>query len=340
MVGLRLVVLASAALLPVLASAQQLPASPPASSTQTMPAARDWTTWGYDPERTGWNRGETTLTPKNVSRLKLLWNAQLSTAPTDTVLSTLTAPLVAENVQTAQGAMNLVVLLGADDTAFAVNADTGKVVWQKTFPNSIAQVHRANWECSNTANATPVIDKQRAIVFLITSDGKLRALNLSDGAERMTATDMVVPFARDWSLNMIDNFVYTTNGRGCGQFSGEHPAPPPSQSGGPPAAAGAGRASRVPVGPVIWGNISAMDVSDLAHPRVTHFYTSGARPAGPWGRGGVAKGPGGTVITQTADGLYDPGTGVWGETVLKLAPGAARVRGLLYARELEISECA
>jgi len=324
MVGFRIIVLASLVLLPVLVSAQPALLPGAASSAQTGPAPRDWTTWGYDQERTGWNRGETTLTKNNVSRLKLLWNAQLSTTPRDVVLSTLTAPLVAEGVQTAQGAMDLVVLLGADDTVFAVNANTGKVVWQKSFPNAIAQVHPANWECSNTANATPVIDKQRAIVFAITSDGKLRGLNLSDGAERMPATDMVVPFARDWSLNLIDNVVYTTNGRGCGQFPGQLPVPTPPQGASAPAAAQGGGPPR-PIGPVIWGNISAMDVNDLAHPRVTHFYTSGARPAGPWGRGGVAKGPDGTVITQTADGPFDPGAGVWGETVLRLAPQATRV---------------
>ena len=240
MVRFRIVVLASLALLPALVSAQPMPPPDTAMSVQTGPAPRDWTTWGYDQERTGWNKGETTLTKNNVSRLKLLWNSQLSTAPRDVVLSTLTAPLVVEGVQTAQGAMDLVVLLGADDTVFAVNADTGKVVWQKSFPNAIAQVHPANWECANTANATPVIDKQRAIVFAITSDGKLRGLNLSDGAERMTATDMVVPFARDWSLNLIDNFVYTTNGRGCGQFPGQLPLAATPQGGGAPAERGRG----------------------------------------------------------------------------------------------------
>ena len=164
--------------LPVAGSAQSAPAPAHATSAPNMPPgtlpADDWTTWGYDQQRTGWNRGETTLTKQNVSRLKLLWNTQLSTPVRDVVMSTLTAPLVAEGVQTAQGAMNIVFLLGADDTAFAVNADTGKVLWQKSFPNTLAQVHPSNWECSNTANATPVIDKQRAIVFLITSDGKLR----------------------------------------------------------------------------------------------------------------------------------------------------------------------
>ena len=31
----------------------------------------DWLTWGYDQERSGWNRGETTLSVENVSRLEL-----------------------------------------------------------------------------------------------------------------------------------------------------------------------------------------------------------------------------------------------------------------------------
>jgi outer membrane protein assembly factor BamB len=270
---------------------------------QNLTSGRDWTTWGYDQERTGWNKGETSLTTNNVSGLKLLWNTQLSTPPKVIVLSTLTAPLLAEGVRTARGTKNLVFLLGADDTVFALDADTGRVLWQKTFANPATPMWAATWLCSNTVNDTPVIDKQNSLIFLITSDGKLRALNLSDGADRMTPTNMIEPFARAWSLNLIDNVVYTTSGRGCGQM---------------PAAKGAKPA-------VVPGSVSAMDVSDLAHPQLTRFYTSGTKYAGPWGRGGVTRGPNGTVITQTADGFYDPAAGIFGETVLKLAPRAARL---------------
>jgi len=270
---------------------------------QDAAPGRDWTTWGYDQERTGWNKGETSLTPNNVSGLKLLWNTQLSTPPKVIVLSTLTAPLVAEGVRTAHGKKNLVFLLGADDTVFALDADTGKGLWEKTFANPAAPMWAATWLCSNTVNDTPVIDKQNNLIFLITSDGKLRALNLSDGADRMTPTSMIEPFARAWSLNLIDNVVYTTSGRGCGQM--------PAVKGAKPA--------------VVPGSVSAMDVTDLAHPQLTRFYTSGTKYAGPWGRGGVTRGPNGSVFTQTADGLYDPAAGIFGETVLKLAPRAARL---------------
>jgi hypothetical protein len=57
---------------------------------------------------------------------------------------------------------------------------------------------------------------------------------------------------------------------------------------------------------------------------VTHFFTSGARPAAPWGRGGVVRAPGGVVL-ETSDGRYDPAAGDFSESVLKLAPRAARL---------------
>ena len=66
------------------------------SAGSSAETARDWTTWGYDQERSGWNRGESVLTPQNVSRLTLKWDTQVSTVPKDVVMSTLTAPLVVE----------------------------------------------------------------------------------------------------------------------------------------------------------------------------------------------------------------------------------------------------
>ena len=237
-----------------------------ASSAQNIAPARDWTTWGYDQERTGWNKGEISLTKSNASRMRLLWKTQLSTPPKEIVLSTLTAPLVAEGVSTSRGPKNMLFLLGADDTMFALDADTGKTFWQKTFTNRATPMWAATWLCSNTVNDTPVIDKQNGIIFFITSDGRLRGLNLSDGAERMKPADMVEPFARAWSLNLIDNVVYTTSGRGCGQFR---------------------RAGSKP--PVVPGSVSAMDVSDLADPKLTRFYTSGTKYSDP---GVAAASPG------------------------------------------------
>ena len=248
--------------------------SPMASYAQSTPV-RDWLTWGYDQERTGWNKGETILSKDNVSRLELKWSTQLSTPPNEVVLSTLTAPLVAEGVSTPQGRKTLVFIVGSDDTVFAIDADTGKIFWQKSFPNKLAPRQTATWLCSNSQNATPVIDKQKAIIYLNTSDGKLRGLGLSDGEDRIPPTDFVTPYARNWSLNLIDDVVYSPSSRGCGGAM---------------------------------ASIAAMDVSDSTHPQLSRFYTSGGRPSGAWGRGGVVRGPKGIYI-QTADGLADPASG-------------------------------
>ena len=63
-------------------------------------------TWGYDQQRSGYNWGESVLGKSNVSQLELKWKTQLSTAPSEVVLSTLTAPLVAF-VDMPQGARAL-----------------------------------------------------------------------------------------------------------------------------------------------------------------------------------------------------------------------------------------
>ena len=73
--------------------------------------------------------------PANVERLKLLWNSQLPTPPQDTALSTLTSPLVAQ-----VDGKTLVFTIGIDDTLFALDADSGKIVWQKSFPNTAKPV--------------------------------------------------------------------------------------------------------------------------------------------------------------------------------------------------------
>jgi outer membrane protein assembly factor BamB len=305
-------------LLPLCSSAQD---APPLTASTGQNKSRDWVTWGYDQERTGWNQGETALTKSNVQRLKLQWSTQLSTQPSDIVLSTLTAPVVVEGVDTAAGRKDLVFLLGADDTLFALDAGTGKVVWQKTFPNLLTPERPALWQCPNVANDTPVIDKQRGIIFFIASDGKLRGVDLSNGKERLPATDFIAPFSRAWSLNLINNVIYTANARSCGDVVDHSSAMAAATTLAPNITTNDGSLPQTIIEP---GSVSAMDVSNLAQPLLTRFYTSGGRQSGPWGRGGVAKSPKGVVV-QTADGLYDPATGAFGSSVLELAPKATRL---------------
>jgi hypothetical protein len=256
------------------------------------------------------------LTPKNVGQLKQIWSTQLQVPVDKYVLSTMTAPIVAAGVSTPQGKKDLVFILGANDILFAMDANDGKLVWQKSFPNPQAPKKPKEWLCPGTVNDTPTVDKARGLIFFITGDGKLRGLNLSDGAERLTPAAMTAPFARAWSLNLIDNVIYSTSGRACGEIT--------DKSSIEYAAAMSGL-RRAGSGPLLDASaVNAADVSDLAHPVVTHFFTAGARPAAPWGRGGAVRGPGG-VILETSDGRYDPASGDFSESILKVAPKAARL---------------
>lgn len=245
-------------------------------------AQSEWLTWGYDQARTGWNQAETSLTKENVSRLELKWKAQLPTPPKEVVLSTLTAPLVA-TMKVAGEPRTRVFVVGSDNTVYAIDSETGEVVWKKMFPNTLAPKEPGTWQCSNTQNATPVVDKQAGIIYVSTSDGKLRGLSLQDGEERMPPADFTAPFSRNWSLNLIGGVIYSSTGRGCGGAM---------------------------------AHFIAMDLKDPAR-RVVEYYTSTGRPAGAWGRGGLVGGPKG-IYAQTADGPYDPAGGKFAHSVMAL----------------------
>src|SRR5690349_2339408 len=88
---------------PAIARRMAIPPADPVTFN-IPPATNEWLTWGYDQERTGWNRAETALSPKTVGKLKQLWSTQLSVPVDKYVLSTMTAPIVAAGVSTPSGA--------------------------------------------------------------------------------------------------------------------------------------------------------------------------------------------------------------------------------------------
>lgn len=282
--------------------AQELAPSPPQHPQPVLPVqliplappVPDWLSYSYDQQRTAWNRGETTLSKRNVAHLQLLWRAQITAHAKPIILSTLTAPIVVSGVSTPEGVKDLVFTISIDDSLSALDAATGKIVWQKTYPNTLTPLRPATISCSNTEQATPVVDKAKTIIYFTTSDGKLRGARLGDGQEAITPTQMVQPFSRNWSLNLLNDVVYTTAARGCGGSAAQ---------------------------PTEFGTVAAVDVSDPQHPSLSRFYTGKGRPAGPWGATGPAVGPQGLYVT-TADGPNNPAGGVYGDMVLAVRPHA------------------
>ncbi len=127
--------------------------------------SREWLTWGGDIERTGWNRGETTLSKQSVGRLALKWKTQIDkevSIEIESGNSMLTTPLVAQGVRTPQGPKTVVYTLAASNTLAALDAATGATIWRRTFDHTVDPRSAPNWICTNISTATPVIDKAKA----------------------------------------------------------------------------------------------------------------------------------------------------------------------------------
>jgi outer membrane protein assembly factor BamB len=251
-----------------------------------------WTTFGGDPQRTGWNKTETDLTPDNVKNLKLEWSVRLDSAPK--ALHGLTAPLVRATAATSKGVKDLVVVAGASDKVYVIDGDTGKIVWQKTLSMEGTPERQESWLCPNALTATPVIGPAPRssgpatfglALYVLGSDGKLHTFSLVSGEDIIPPTSFVPAFAKMWSMNLVNNVLYTTTSQGCnGVKSG----------------------------------VYAMDLNDPD--RKTFYFQTGTNGSGVWGRAGAAVTSDGRVIVETGDGTYDLAKNMMADSVIALSP--------------------
>ena len=251
----------------------------------------DWLTYGYDSQRTAFNPTEVELSPANVGGLKLLWQAQLDNVPL--ALSALTAPLVADGVETEAGKKTLIFVAGSSNTFFAVDQKDGSVVWNRTFQSFAAPKDESFYLCPNTPNATPVIDKEHQTVYTIAADGRLYGLELATGKVKFGPFGFLPAFAKAWSLNLRDGVIYTTTSQACG------------------------------------GDRSGIYSMRVSNPLQTDSHELLVRKSfggGMWLRGGTVLGRDGTVFVATGDGPFDPAAGDYSNTVLAVSPELTQIR--------------
>jgi outer membrane protein assembly factor BamB len=253
-------------------------------------AAASWLTFGGDAQRSGWAKDEKSITKENVKTLQVDWKIKFDNQAKE--LNALTAPVIIEPVYTNHGAEEYVIVGGSSDNLYAVNAETGKIVWQKHFTNGAAAptgfMAEGYYFCPNALNDTPVIGREpfpmSPTVYVISIDGKLHALNIVNGEDRFPPKEFVPAYSKNWSLNLVGNVLYTSTSQGCNS----------SKSG-------------------VW----AMDLS--SPDKTVSFFQTGPSGGGVWGRGGPLLGSGGTVFAETGDGPFDPSSGKYGNNVLALS---------------------
>lgn len=246
-------------------------------------SAGDWRTYGGDPQRTGWARNEKRLKKTNVSKLKLDWSLKLDNAPIE--LYSLTVPVVSVNTITPRGFKDLVITAGSSDNLYAIDADTGKLEWKKTFQREAGDPPNkgtGGWLCPNAVVATPLYDPQTRTVHTISIDGRLHSLNVVNGEDRTPPVRFVPAFSKSWSMNLVDGVLYTAVSQGCNRAK---------------------------------NGVYAIDLNDAQRP-VSMFQTAG----GVWGRAGVAVGTDGKVYAEIGDGTFEPENGKYSDAVIQLEP--------------------
>ncbi len=275
-----------ASLLSALLSALLLPA---------FAASADWLMFAHDPQRSGWASEELALNSKTVPGLTLLWKAKVENEFYS--LSALTAPVVAEKIPTLKGLRTVVYVAGISGAVFALDAQTGDVLWTYKIKNFVESkknvyVFQGTFLCPNGITATPVIDRSSETLYVLGPDGMLYGLSLGAGNLRYGPIQFVAPFSKSWSLNLVDGKVYTTLSQGCGNgLSGFY----------------------------------SIDVRDPHRPLIEQGLLSTTNTAGIWGRGGPVIGTNGRVYGGTGDGHFDPAAGDYSNAIVAAALDSLKV---------------
>ncbi len=262
--------------------------------TAALAYAGQWLTFGGNPQRDACARDETLLTKDNVKSMKVIWKVHVNSELRE--MNGLTAPVIVENVLTAFGHRDIVVVAGASDTLDAIDIDSGKVIWHKQFQVEAKPKQQPRWLCPNALNATPVIQMGGGItprdrtVHAISSDGRLYSLSIVNGEDRKPPIQFVPAFSKNWSLNLVKGVLYTATSQGCN------------------------------------GAKSAVYAMDLNKPdRPVTFFQAGSAGAGIWGRGGVTSDSNGNIYVETGDGAYDPAAGKYSDSFLALSPDGLKL---------------
>jgi outer membrane protein assembly factor BamB len=236
----------------------------------------EWLTSSYDAARDAWQREESKITPRNAGELRLLWKVKVDSKPMG--MLSFREPLIVSDVKSDDGVKTLAILAGAANDVYAIDADSGTVVWQKKLKWESAKPQEPGegegFICTNALSATPVISPKDAPVrrlYVLASDGYLHTIDLATGNDTDPAIEVLpMPYGKPYGLNLVDNVIYTVTGQGCG------------------------------------GVPNALYAVNLANRKVT---VSSPPQAGLWGVAGAAVGSDGTIYFESGDGAYDAATG-------------------------------
>src|SRR5580765_4873191 len=243
----------------------------------------DWLTDGANVQRTAWQKDEKLLSTDSVKGMKLLWKTKLDNEVRQ--MHALLPVLIAGRVNTSSGPKEVVLETGVSDNLYALDAETGQVIWKKHFTSTWTPPATGGRGggilCPGGITATPVIGPTstpgKYTIYAASWDGMLHQINLADGEEIAQPSKFMPPNGKPYALNLFNNIVYTHTAQGCG------------------------------------GNPNVAYTYDLETKKVG---TWGPAGGGMWGRTGPAISSSGTMYTGTGDGRWDPENGLYGNGII------------------------
>ncbi len=134
----------------------------------------DWSTYGFDQARSGYNPNETTLGVGNVSGLHQLWTYDMGTV-------TIAQPAFASGVVVGTQTLDVVYQGSEHGHLVALNAADGSVIWD----DDLGAVNTICTDIPDTifgVSGTPAIDRSTNRLYETGGNGKVYAIDLSTGA--------------------------------------------------------------------------------------------------------------------------------------------------------------
>ena len=279
------------------------------------------TTFHYDNARTGQNTQETVLTPANVNATQF---GKLFTISVDGYVYA--QPLYLANVQNiAGGTHNVLYIATQHDSVFAIDADSGAILWQTSFINpssGVTTVSDTEVGCTDIVpeigiTSTPVIDTSSGTLYLVVKTNengqffqRLHALDVTSGAEKFGGPVVIAA---------------TVNGVGeGGETVSFNPLKQNNRPGlllenGHVIIAWASHCDKVP----FHGWLMSYAASTLAQEAVFNSSPNGGL-AGVWMSGdGVAADANGNYYFATGNGSYSGSTSNdYGDSIVQLGPAS------------------
>jgi Chitobiase/beta-hexosaminidase C-terminal domain/PQQ-like domain len=274
------------------------------------------TTYHNDTARTGQNIAETILTPANVNSTQFgkLW----STTVDGYVYA---QPLYLPNVQNiAGGTHNVLYVATEHDSVYALDADSGAVLWQQSLINpgaGITSVSSSDVACNDLVpeigiTSTPVIDTSTGTIYVLaktkengTYHQRLHALDVATKAEKFGGPTEIVATAGSISFDPFK----------------QHNRPGLLLENGHLVIAWASHCDYTPY----QGWVISYNATTLAQEAVfnTEPDATGGGYGGIWMAGdGVAADASGNVYFATGNGDFNTATGDYGDSIVKLSLNA------------------